>query len=216
MNNNQKDLKEFYVSVDIEATGPIPGEYSMSSLGAFVAGAKTVDGTYVRFDPTDSNNVFYAELTPVSEKFVPEAIKVGLLEGFDDSIPDNNGTRRHEWMKTHSEKPEVAMRDFADFVNGWAKELEARPVFMAYPASFDWTFVYWYLQKFGVDSPFGFSSVLDLKTYFSAKFDKPLTQSTKRYMPKRLFKSDVPLPHTHKADDDAIEQGVMGMNILTD
>ncbi|MGW2856497.1 hypothetical protein ACWDAZ_32565, partial [Streptomyces sp. NPDC001215] len=33
-----------YISVDIEADGPIPGPYSMLSLGAAVAGVQDADG----------------------------------------------------------------------------------------------------------------------------------------------------------------------------
>lgn len=201
--------KEIYISVDIESTGPIPGEYSMSSVGAFVTGAKTDTG-FVHFDNIPEN-VFYKELQPISDKFEPEAIKVGLLDGFDKVDEDETGELRHQWMKDHGTDPETAMKEFADFVNDASKKYNAKPVFMAYPASFDWMFVYWYFQKFNVVSPFGFSNVLDLKTAFSVKSDKPMRESTKRYMPKSLF-SD--LPHTHRADDDAIEQGIMGINIL--
>ena len=31
-------VKEVYISVDIEAAGPVPGEYSMLSIGATVVG----------------------------------------------------------------------------------------------------------------------------------------------------------------------------------
>lgn len=201
--------QEIYISVDIEATGPIPGEYSMSSIGAFVAGGKTDEG-YVHFDNIPEN-VFYQELSPISEKFAPEAIKVGLLEGFDKEDEDTTGEMRHQWMKDHGEDPAIAMSNFAQFVNSAAEKYKAKPVFMAYPASFDWLFVYWYFQKFNVNSPFGFSNVLDLKTAFSIKSNNPIRKSTKRYMPKSLFSK---LPHTHKADDDAIEQGILGINIL--
>ena len=32
-------MPDTYISVDIEASGPVPGEYSMLSLGACVVGA---------------------------------------------------------------------------------------------------------------------------------------------------------------------------------
>ena len=35
-----------YISVDIEADGPIPGPYSMLSLGAAVAGVQDVQGFF--------------------------------------------------------------------------------------------------------------------------------------------------------------------------
>lgn len=207
------DIREIYFSVDVEATGPIPGEYSMSSLGASAAGALMKDGSYAIFDHTDSANSFYRELKPVSNKFIPEAIKVGLLEGFDDTIPDESGQRRFDWMKVHGVWPNHAMESFAEWVNSVsAAHGGPRPVFMAYPASFDWTFVYWYLTKFDVKSPFGFSGVLDLKSVYAIASGKGLSRATKRNMPKSLFPRG--LPHTHHAKDDAIEQGVMGMNML--
>lgn len=210
-----KKIIEFYVSVDIEATGPIPGKYSMSSLGAFVFGARYSDGTFQRFDhEKDQNTVFYAELKPLNDNFIPEAIKVGLLNGFDKESEDTDGSLRLQWMKDHGVEPALVMQEFADFVQNKKKELEgARPVFVAYPASFDWTFVYWYFVNFDVLSPFGFSSVLDMKSFYSARHDVPLVRSVKRYMSPSLFPD---LPHTHRADDDAIEQGYLAMNIMRD
>lgn len=51
-----------YVVVDIEADGPIPGKYSMVSLGA------------VFLD--DLSRTFYAELAPISSEWVPNALAV--------------------------------------------------------------------------------------------------------------------------------------------
>lgn len=205
------NYREIYISVDVESTGPIPAEYSMSSIGAFIAGGRTTNGDFEHFDHTDRNNVFYIELAPISENYIPDAIKVGLLEGFDDSIPDEDGSRHFQHMKEHGEDPAVAMQKFNDFVRYAEFHFGAPAVFTAYPASFDWNFVYWYLIKFLGKSPFGFSRVLDLKTAFATAANKPLLHSTKRFMPKKLFPK---LPHTHKASDDAIEQGILGINIL--
>jgi ribonuclease T len=51
---------ETLISVDIEAAGPIPGRYSMLSIGACL-----ID------DPEDG---FYVEMQPVSDAVVPEAL----------------------------------------------------------------------------------------------------------------------------------------------
>ncbi len=204
------EYTEFYISVDIEATGPIPGDYSMSSLGAFAAGARLTDGTFERFDRKNQRNCFYMELKPISDSFVPEAIAVGLLEDFDQEDP--TGELRHEWMKIHGREPAQGMVDFANWVLGLKKQLDARPLFTAYPASFDWLFVYWYLQHFGVESPFGFSGVRDIKEMYATKAGVPFSKASKRSMPKHLLKSDA--PHTHHALDDAIGQGHLLMNVL--
>jgi exonuclease len=52
-----------YVMVDVEADGPIPGDYSMISFGAIVV------------EP-GLRRVFSARLRPISDRFVPEALAV--------------------------------------------------------------------------------------------------------------------------------------------
>ena len=52
-----------FVMVDIEADGPIPGDYSMVSLGAVIV------------EPSLSQT-FYGQLRPVSKRYVPEALAV--------------------------------------------------------------------------------------------------------------------------------------------
>lgn len=52
-----------YIMVDVEADGPIPGDYSMISLGAVIV------------EPSLSRT-FYGQLRPISEAWSPEALKV--------------------------------------------------------------------------------------------------------------------------------------------
>ncbi|MCP4131186.1 MAG: exonuclease [bacterium] len=52
-----------WIMVDIEADGPIPGDYSMISIGAVV-----VDKTL--------SKTFYGELKPISGNCIPEALNV--------------------------------------------------------------------------------------------------------------------------------------------
>jgi hypothetical protein len=59
-----------YVSVDVEADGPIPGPYSMVSFGAAVCGRHTTDG-FTAVDP--AAQTFYRELRPISTEFDAEA-----------------------------------------------------------------------------------------------------------------------------------------------
>lgn len=49
--------------VDIEADGPIPGDYSMVCFGAIIVEPQL-------------NRTFYGQLQPISEKWVPEALAV--------------------------------------------------------------------------------------------------------------------------------------------
>jgi DNA polymerase III epsilon subunit-like protein len=59
-------MTETLISVDIEASGPIPGRYSMLSLGACPVE-----------NPADG---FYVEIQPTSDEAVPEAIVVSGLD----------------------------------------------------------------------------------------------------------------------------------------
>ena len=85
-------------------------------------------------------------------------------------------------------------------------------VFVAYPAAYDFMFVYLYLIRFAGESPFSFSA-LDIKSYAMAVLGRTFRGTTKRTMPKEWFD---PLPHTHIALDDAIEQGALFCNMLAE
>ena len=65
----------------------------------------------------------------------------------------------------------------------------------AYPAGFDFLFVYWYLIRFAGESPFSHSA-LDIKTLVMAALGTDYRESVKRNMPARWFDD---LPHTHVA-----------------
>jgi DNA polymerase III alpha subunit (gram-positive type) len=104
------------------------------------------------------------------------------------------------------ESPEQAMARYVS----WIKSLAGKPVFVAYPAGFDFLFVYWYLIRFVGDSPFSHSA-LDMKSFAMAVLKTDYRASTKRNMPKHWFDK---FPHTHVALDDAIEQGALFCNML--
>jgi hypothetical protein len=98
------------------------------------------------------------------------------------------------------------MRDYVD----WLRELPGKPVFVGYPASFDFMFVYWYLMRFVGESPFSHSA-LDIKTFAMCMLGAGYTESTKKHMPREWFDD---LPHTHVALDDALGQGALFCNML--
>ncbi len=188
---------DLYISVDVEADGPLPGPYSMSSLGASVAGRLTDEGEFVRLDPTV--DTFYAELRPISPDWVPEALAVSGLD--------------REKLRTAGRDPGKAMTEFAAWVRAQGRQHDARPVFCAYPLGFDWLFTYWYLVRFADGgSPFGHSTHLDIKTAYAVRGRQPIARSVKRRMPKSLMSKR---KHTHNALDDAIEQADLLVNILT-
>lgn len=176
---------EIYVSTDIEADGPAPGPYSMLSFGsaAYFAGKRLVD--------TFSANL---ETLPEAGQH-PKTMK--WWEGFPEAW---EATRRG------AEPPETVMPRYLE----WLQHLPGKPVFVGYPASFDFMFVAWYLLTFTGKNPFGFAA-LDIKSYAMALLGTPYRETVKRRMPEDWFDD---LPHTHVALDDAIEQGALFCNIL--
>jgi exonuclease len=79
-----------YVMVDIEADGPIPGDFSMVSFGAIVV------------EPA-LDRVFSARLRPISERWIPEALAV-------------SGHTREETLGFAD--PEAEMERFAAWLRG--------------------------------------------------------------------------------------------------
>lgn len=176
---------EIYVSTDIEADGPIPGPHSMLSFGS---AAYLPDGTL--------HGTFTANLTTL-----PGAAADPETKAFWDRNPDAWAACRVDPIE-----PEVAMKRYVE----WLSALPGKPVFVGYPASYDFLFVYWYLIRFAGKSPFSFSA-LDIKSYAMAVLKVPYREAVKRNMPPRWFS---PVPHTHVALDDAIEQGALFCSML--
>ena len=176
---------EIYVSTDVETDGPIPGPHSMLS---FASAAYTPDKQLM--------STFSANL-----EVLPGACADPKTAAWWQTNPE-------AWAACRSnlQDPQLAMADYLR----WLKSLKGEPVFVAYPAAFDFMFVYWYLIKFTGESPFSHAA-LDIKTYAMALLRRPYRESAKRNMPQRWFDD---LPHTHVALDDAVAQGALFCNML--
>jgi DNA polymerase III epsilon subunit-like protein len=120
---------EVYISVDIEASGPIPGEYSMLSIGAC--------------DVYRPDLAFSCVLKPTSANAEPEAMAVtglSLVQLSEEGLT-----------------PEVAMNRFAHWVREVGGH--GTPVLVGLNAPFDWSFVNYYFIRYHGSNPFGFSAL---------------------------------------------------------
>jgi len=184
---------DIYFSADIETDGPIPGPYSLLSFALVVAG-RQVGGSFSR--PTGAEVSFYRELRPISEEFEPEALRINLLD-------------REHLLRVGTD-PVVAMTEAAEWVCQQCGP--SRPILVAFPLSFDWTWLYWYFVRFSrTGSPFGHSSCFDIKTAFAVKAKRSISEASKSKLPAHL-RSDS--PHTHNALDDAREQAEVFAKIM--
>ncbi len=178
-------MSEIYVSTDVEADGPIPGINSMLSFGS---AAYTADKELL--------GTFSANLNTLPNAFADKA----TMEWW--------GTQPEAWAECR-QNPRDPAEVMLEYVS-WLKKLPGKPVFVGYPAAYDFMFVYWYLIRFTEESPFSHSA-LDIKSFAMAMLKTGYRDVTKEKMPKEWFDS---LPHTHKALDDAVEQGALFCNIL--
>lgn len=182
-----------YFSADVETDGPIPGPFSMLSFALVYAGA--FDGTTF-YRPPVYERVFYAELKPISAAFEQEALDV-------------NGLDRDRLSRDGADAA-TAMTEAAEWVR--ANAHHGTPVIVAYPLSFDWSWLYWYFIRYSqTGSPFGYSRAFDIKTAVAIKLGQSIGKSGRERLPATL-RGDA--PHTHHARDDAVEQAEIFANIF--
>lgn len=184
---------DVYFSADVETDGPIPGPFSILSFALVLAGS--FDGE--EFErPGKYEQTFYKEIRPISETFDPEALRVNGLD------------RRRLCLE--GESPEKAMTEACR----WVKRIAgpAQPVLVAYPLSFDWTWLYWYFIRFSEDgSPFDYSRCFDIKTALAVKARIPISEAGRSRIDPLLRSRHA---HTHNALDDAIAQAEIFANVF--
>jgi len=122
-------VKECFISVDVESSGPIPGTYSLLSIGACLV--------------ENNEKNFYAELKPINKAFDPKALEVS---GFDLQKLEAEGLH-----------PEAAMKKFQNWIEDVTQD--AKPVFVGFNGCYDWQFVNWYFHTYLSLNPFGFGGI---------------------------------------------------------
>jgi ribonuclease T len=132
-------MNEIFISVDVETAGPIPGKYSLLSIGAC--------------DVRDDDIAFECLIKPINENFDPKALEVTGL-ALDE-------------LRRIGLPPAQAMEDFRRWIRNTAGR-DGRPVFVGFNAAFDWSFINYYFHRYLGENPFGFAA-LDIKSlYMSA------------------------------------------------
>ena len=182
-----KQTQEFYISIDIEADGPCPGVNSMLQLGAV-------------FYDLEGNTLqeYCVNIAPIEGAVQnPETMKWWAQQEIK---------RPGLWAKlTENQVPaKQAMERFQNYVRLYAGKFRCSPLVVAYPAGFDFTFLYYYLYRFLGQSCVGFSA-LDMKTMAMCLLNRTYHDSAKRRFPVSWFNPT--FKHTHNALDDARGQG---------
>ena len=124
----EPDQPEIYVSTDVETDGPIPGPYSMLSIGcAAYLPDKTLVSTF-----------------SVNLDTLPGTTGHPRTMAWWD-------TQKEAWAahRKNCVTPEKGMADCL----AWLRALPGMPVFVGFPVTFDFMFVQWYLFRFTGSSP---------------------------------------------------------------
>lgn len=184
--------KQLYVSLDIEADGPYPIEYSMRNFGMEVFDEEGL--TYGTFE---------RNLKPLPEaKEDPDTMK-----NFWDKNPE-----AWAYVNTKPQDAQQAMQENKAWLKGIANNHSAVLSYAGFPLCYDFMWHYIYLVKFTGDfTPMSFSG-FDIKTAAKMVLDVPYTWATKRNFPRRWFTGSP--PHDHTGLSDAIGQRVLAVNIL--
>lgn len=133
--------KDFFIVVDVEASGPSPSLHALLSIGAC-----TVEHPH---------QTFYVELQPDSEEYIPDALAISRLS--------------LERLAARGKPPTEALQSFAAWLEQVVPP-DTHPVFTAFNAPFDWMFINDYFHRYLGYNPFGYKA-LDIKAYFMGLHD---------------------------------------------
>ncbi len=154
-----------YIAVDVETDGPIPGTYSMLSLGMHAVGI---------------NQSFYQEIQPISTRYDPEALAVS---GLDREFLMENGASAQKTM--------IRSQQWIDsFKSSYNPVMIANPA--AFDGMFiHWYFI----RMIGENPFSVNGRCIDLRSYYMGKFGTSWEDSSLRKIKERHDIVDVDHTH---------------------
>jgi hypothetical protein len=174
-------IPEIPVSIDGEFTGPIPGVYSMISLGAVAYDQAGKEISRFKVNLREPRGAIRHSMQEEWWSRHPAAWEAAIK----DPLP-----------------PRKAMRSFAK----WLRTLPGQPKLIGWPLPVDFMFVYWYYWRYiKRPPPFGFDGI-DIISYAMRTLDKKTIGEVSR----KETKKTLGIPHvelSHLPDEDAAEQG---------
>jgi ribonuclease T len=159
-----------YISLDVEASGPVPGLFSLLAIGAC---AVSDDGSEARI-VEGAEFEFKVLVKPIPGAGAdPEALKYA------------GGLVPEELVTTGTEPREALLN-----LNAWIERARVavgtnRSHFLAHAASFDWMYMRWYYETFGIVCPFGFAGI-DIKAYAMGALGITWEETSKDALGRRM------------------------------
>lgn len=180
-----------YYSIDVEASGPVPGLFNLISVGATVV-APGPDGKL------RTGESWYAELRPV---FAGHDAQANAIHGLDLERLGREGL-----------EPRTAMSGLTEFVKRTCVP-GTEATFVGHVAVFDWMYVAWYYAWCGLPNPFGYKGI-DTKSLAMGALRLPWTETGKETLVARLRMPAQDATTVHRADADAEHQARLLIALL--
>lgn len=175
-----------YISLDVEASGPLPAFFDLLSVGAVAL--REEEGVFSLLD-----DELYVELKPHHGTEDPGAMAV---HGLDPEDLRQNGLDL-----------DAAAREIDRWVRSVSSESDP-PVFVGYCANFDWAYMNDLFHRAGIDSPFGYKA-LDIRSLALGVLDLPWEELRQDQILPRLQLEPLAEDQAHNALADARHQAHM-------
>lgn len=185
------EVRLVFISVDVEASGTLPGFFDLLSIGAVPVVRE--GGEY-----GVGSSEFYVELKPQTGNFDPASMQV-------------NGLDLARLEATGVPLPEAAAQ-FARFVKSCGPRNDP-PVFVGYCANFDWAFVNDMFKRAKIENPFGYKA-LDLKSLAYGLFEHDWKRLGQLRLLELLGQPPMGPGEAHHALADARHQARMFVGLL--
>ena len=169
-----------YFCLDCEASGPLPPDYNLLSIGVVVVRSTEVGHR--------TGASWYRELRPIFDGFDAGALAVC---GLDPAR-----------LAVEGVPPKDALLELADWVRDEHGEDPGRPIFVGHNAVFDWAYVNHYFLYHGLENPFGYKGI-DSKSLAMGVLGLSWEATSKEVLAPRLGLPPEDPRAKHRADYDA-------------
>jgi ribonuclease T len=163
-------MATLYISLDVEASGPVPGLYSLLAIGACCV---LDDGSEARV--LESAEFEFKVLVKPLEGAKVDPVAIQFAGGL---VPEE--------LAVTGTDPRVALLALNDWLDRASEATSTRRFhFLAHAASFDWMYIRWYYEALGLNCPFGFAGI-DLKAYAMGALGISWEETAKNALGQRM------------------------------